>query len=136
MQYFLKDLWNFENSVNILTRIPPNYYQNISKNKRNIWTHPYNILFFISENLKFENVRNVWKVYAPFFRVYISRSYYFVFKKWVYISEIILWRWGSEMINFPLIKSTKAWRWISYLSKNMKWKLKTFPFSSKGITQH
>ena len=25
------------------------------------------------------------------------------------------------MINFPLIKSRKAWIWISYLSKNMKW---------------
>ena len=26
------------------------------------------------------------------------------------------------MIHFPLIKSTKAWTWISYLSRNMKYK--------------
>ena len=31
--------------------------------------------------------------------------------------QIFLWRWGIEHVSFPLIKSTKALMWISYLSK-------------------
>ena len=36
------------------------------------------------------------------------------------------------MINFPLIKSRKAWMWISYLSKPWPGFLVTFLFSGKG----
>ena len=37
-----------------------------------------------------------------------------------------------NMINFPLIKCTKAWMWISYLSKSWTGSLTTFLFSGKG----
>ena len=37
----------------------------------------------------------------------------------IYFLKHILWGWGLKMIKFPLIKSKKAWMWISYLSKNM-----------------
>ena len=40
LQYFLDDFWNFEHVVKIWTRIPPNYYQNASKNTRQLWEHP------------------------------------------------------------------------------------------------
>ena len=37
------------------------------------------------------------------------------------------------MINYPLIKCTKAWIWISYLSKNTRWEFGNFSISGKGI---
>ena len=44
----------------------------------------------------------------------------------------IIRRWGSN--KFPLIKSRKAWIWISYLSKNMKWKFgNMYQISSENI---
>ena len=39
-----------------------------------------------------------------------------------------------KMINFPLIKCTKAWIGISYLSKNMKWNFDNmYQISSENI---
>ena len=40
-----------------------------------------------------------------------------------------------QIINCPLIKSTKAWIWFSYLSKNMKRIPCIFLFSDKGMTK-
>ena len=40
------------------------------------------------------------------------------------------------MINFPSIRSTKAWILISYLSKNMKWKVGNMYKISSGNIKH
>ena len=67
-----------------------------------------------------------------FFRTDVCPRYHaflFVFCTFCFLCnfEYILLKYlcGGEdwkMINFPLMKCTKAWIWISYLSKNMKWK--------------
>ena len=97
----------------------------LQKNTRNIWNHLGQILFIIYNKTSWTNVReNVCPRYHMF-RCFRFRFEIFVFF-WVHILKIFLWRWGSKMTNLPLMKFTKAWEWISYLSKNMKWKFDKF----------
>ena len=48
----------------------------------------------------------------------ITKLFSFESKNDYIFPNTFLWRWGTEMISFPLIKSRKAWMWISYLSNS------------------
>ena len=57
--YFLDDSGNFENFVKIWTRIPPNYYQNASKNTRKIMESSWkNIIYVNLGHLKNRKILN------------------------------------------------------------------------------
>ena len=51
-QYFLNDLGNFENLVQIWTRRPPNHYQNASTNTRQIMKSFWKNIIFANLGLK------------------------------------------------------------------------------------
>ena len=88
----------------------------LQKRQEKIWNHPGKILFLsIWDIIFFENFRNLYVLGTRF-------SFFLFFSNNIcgYILEEIFF--GDEdwkMINFPLIKSTKAWIWISFRSKNM-----------------
>ena len=51
-QYFLDDFGNFENSVKIWTRRPPNCYQNVSKNTRTIMDPSWKNIMYVNMGLR------------------------------------------------------------------------------------
>ena len=116
MGYFLDDSGNFENLVKIWPPTPPNYHQNTSKHTRKIMESSLkNIIFDIwaSEILRFFEI--------------LERQTHHFFDKSFWIFKIFPQKYFSgdedlKIIYFPLIKCTKAWIWISYLSKNMKYR--------------
>ena len=125
-QYFLDDSGNFENLVKIWSRNPPNYYQNASNNTRKIMESSWkNIILSIWDTNIFENFQNlyvlgtmcfdfVWICFRCVCDFYVL--FYYIFWKYFYEDEEL------KMIHFPLLNSTQTWIWISFLSKNMKWK--------------
>ena len=90
----------------------------LQKIQDKLWNHPGNILFLsIWASKKFGN-----------FREHVCPKYHlcsicpFLFFRFLWTDKYICWKYFNEdedwkMINFPLMKSTKAWIWFSYLSK-------------------
>ena len=94
LQYFWDDFWNDQKRDQIWTLGPRIYHQNLSKNTRKIWEHPWGILFRISQNLRIWNYkkwRSVHHMYSCLF-----------FRCCGYITFILylLRRWGTEDDNF------------------------------------
>ena len=85
-----------------------------------IWEHPGNILFCKVGNRK---IRQFSKVCVPFLFIYFLN---------ISFVNYILRRWGMENDKIPFIKSTKAWIWISYLSKKHEIEISNFSIFKQG----
>ena len=80
--------------------------------------------FWKSENLKISKFSEVLCTEPQVFLLRSFRSLFCFFVVW--FCNMVIW-WNDEKnedeecpdINFPLIKCTKAWIWISFLPKNM-----------------
>ena len=137
MQYFLDDFWNFQNFVKIWTRWPPNYYQNALNESRQNWNDLWNMFsFYIWESEKHEVSRS--PVYLTSRCCYCFPSFFLFL---ILLSDNIVKSWKVDDeewpgINFPLIKSTKAWIWISFRSKNMKRNFANFFIFGQGNPYH
>ena len=107
------------------------YTKLLQKILESIWEHLEKILFLHVWQSNFSKVFERQTLTFWIYFVYIILLSIF----WIYIFKIILWRWGLKMINFPLIKRTEAWIWISYLSKTWIGHLISFLFSGKGISK-
>ena len=131
MGYFLDDSGNFQNldffGTNYWSFLGPwtlyfwlFLHQITSKNIRKyMGTSWKNIIFPCLTNKIFENFR---KANPPFFWIYFL-DIYFVYILYIFFeymsSKYFCGDEDWKMINFPLIKSTKAWIWILFVSKNM-----------------
>ena len=91
-------------------RIYSFYYTKILQNiLESIWEHPGQILSL-----------EIWQSkFRKFSKLRVQHTFMFMLSfKWFFsisVLNYILRRWGLKMINFPLIKSRKAWIWFSYL---------------------
>ena len=121
LQYFLDDFWNFEKSLNrdpingqIWTRGHRIYGFHYTKNNSNnirmyIWTSWK--ICFISEHLTFWN-----------FEISESLRHHFFVCFFGYIISICFSEdEDRQMMAICWINSRKAWMWLAYLSKNIKW---------------
>ena len=95
------------------TRIP----QKISES---IWEHPGKHIIY--ENVTLKQIKNYRKLNPHFLNlVFVFICWIlFLYVFWIYILKNIFYEDEErEMIYCPLIKSTKAWIWILFMSKNM-----------------
>ena len=132
MLYFLDDSGNFDNLVKILTRIPPKYYQNSSKNTRTFMESSWKHVIFVNLGLKhskmFEGLYVPCKIFVDVcFRI---RFRFLFMKKWLQVLKIVLWRWGPgyDTLSMKHICKSLDMNFISI--KNIKCK---FGKSSKLI---
>ena len=108
MQYFLNEFGNFDNFVKIWTRRPPNYYQNALTN-----TRKYGIIqgkYYLCQygTHFFENVRRMY-VLGTMFTFCFSLRFSFCENVSTYFEKYLYGDEDRKMINFPLVKCTKAW---------------------------
>ena len=107
----------------ILSKSGPGNHPTITKMLQRI-QEKYGIIFtkYYFSYLRiwhFENFRKFWKTYPPFF---------FLKNMFVFSKNIVCGDEDWKIINFPLIKSTKVWIGISYLSKTWNINLVNPPY--------
>ena len=79
LQYFLDDVWNFENVVKIWARIPPNYYKNASKTQEKLWGHLGKILsLYICDSNNIVNFENMEVMCTVFVCCLICVSHFYI----------------------------------------------------------
>ena len=103
--------------------IIPKFFKRFKKNLRTLCKH---IIFVNMWITIFENVLKALSTVLFFVR-------FFIYKIISHFYIIFCEDEDRKMMPTPIIKSRKAWIWISYLSQNMKWKCCIFLFSGKGI---
>ena len=95
----------------------------LQKYKKDMGTSWNNIIFV---NLGLKQIDNFRKTCMPHVPYSFWKFEYLIFI--LYFTRMRIGRWWISIKTFP-----KAWIWISYLSKNMKWKCGNFSFPGKGI---
>ena len=92
------------------------------KRYKKIWNHHGKILLLsIWDSRNFEKSKMYVLGTIGFFCLFV-----FLWKLEYIFSKYFCGNEDRQMINFPGVKCTKAWIWISYLSKNTKSKCGSF----------
>ena len=113
-QYFLDDFWNLQKIHQIWTRAHRTYHKNASKNTRHMDTSLQNIIFHISTFRKSKIPKNA----RPYRTSKCVCVLLFLQNKFRYVFLIIFCEdEDRENMKLGLIKFTKSWICMSYLSK-------------------